>query len=110
MVEKYRVATGPGSAAHEGALEVMPTLKQWGNRYLQNMTPSGAYAKGTAISLASHIDILILLRHAPEIEMRAIFWSLFKFLTDRGFRPHSHESPCGFNTTGSTSICYRRAR
>jgi hypothetical protein len=91
VVEKYRVATGPGSAAHQAALEVMPTLKQWGNRYLQSMTPSGGYAKGTAITLASHIDILILLRHAPEIAMRDIFWSLFKFLTDRGFRPHTHE-------------------
>src|SRR5438270_9813723 len=67
VVEKYRVATGPGSAAHAAALEVMPTLKQWGHRYLQSMTPSGSYAKGTAITLASHIDILIVLRHAPEI-------------------------------------------
>ncbi len=90
MVEKYRVATGPGSAVHEVAREVMPTLREWGNRYLQNMTPSGAYAKGTAITLASHIDILVVLRHAPEIEMREIFWSLFKYLTDRGFRPHTH--------------------
>ena len=74
VVEKCRVATGPGSAAHQAALAVMPILKQWGNRYLQSMTPSGGYAKGTAISLASHIDILILLRHAPEIAMRRLLF------------------------------------
>lgn len=90
VVEKYRVATGPGSAAHEAARQIMPTLREWGNRYLQNMTPTGAYSKGTAITLASHIDILVLLRPAPETEMREIFWSLFKYLTDHGYRPHTH--------------------
>jgi hypothetical protein len=82
--------TGPGSAAHEAALEIMPVVKLWGNKYLQGMTPSGAYAKGTAVSLSAGIDILVPVNRIPGMEIREVFWSLFQFLSDRNFHPHGH--------------------
>jgi hypothetical protein len=51
--------------------------------------PHGGLLQGHGHYL--YLDILVVLRQAPEIEMREIFWSLFKFLTDRGFRPRTHE-------------------
>ena len=57
---------------------------------MRGMTPSGAYAKGTAISLCTDIDILIALKPIPGMEMRDVFWSLFEFLTGRNLRPEAH--------------------
>jgi hypothetical protein len=86
----HRVDTGPESVAHAAALEVMPLVKEWGTNYLSGMTPSGAYAKGTALSLCTDIDILITLKPIPGMEMRNVFWNLFEFLTGRNLQPEAH--------------------
>ncbi len=89
IVEKYIVTPDTGSPSHRAADAVIPLLKQWGKQYLQGITLSGAYAKGTAISLASHVDILIVLNTVPGLQMKNIFWSLFEFLTDHEMRPRT---------------------
>lgn len=89
IVDEYRVVSAPGSAAHHVADEMMPLLKQWALQHLQGITLSGAYAKNTAITLSSHVDILVLLNPIPGLEMKRIFWSLFEFLTDRDVRAHT---------------------
>ncbi len=91
IVEKYRVATDTGSPSHRAADEVIPLLKQWGQQHLLGITLSGAYAKNTAITLCSHVDILVALSPIPGMEMKTIFWSLFEFLTDHDLHPHTRE-------------------
>jgi len=89
IVEKYHVVADTGSASHRAADEVIPLIKQWGKQYLLGLTLSGAYAKNTAISLSSHVDVLIALNPVPGMEMKKIFWSLFEHLTDHNMRPHT---------------------
>lgn len=89
IVEKYRVAEDTGSPAHRAADKIIPTLKQWGKEYLLGITLSGAYAKNTAISLSSHVDVLVALSPVPGMEMKKIFWNLFEHLTDQDLRPHT---------------------
>jgi hypothetical protein len=89
IVEKYRVVPDPGSPSHGAADEVIPLLKQWGKQHLLGITLSGAYAKNTAITLASHADVLVALKPVPGMEMKAIFWSLFEHLTDHDLRPRT---------------------
>jgi hypothetical protein len=89
IVEKYRIIQDTGSAAHRAADEVIPTLKQWGKQYLKGITLSGAYAKNTAVSLSSQVDILIALGPVPGMEMKNIFWNLFEHLTDHELRPRT---------------------
>lgn len=89
MVEKYHVAADTGSPAHRAADGIVPLLKQWGKQHLLGITLSGAYAKNTAISLSSDVDVLIMLSPVPGMEMKQIFWSLFEFLTDQNLRPHT---------------------
>lgn len=89
IVEKYHVDADTGSPSHRAADEVIPLLKQWGRQYLQGLTLSGAYAKNTAITLSSHVDLLVALSPVPNMDMKKIFWSLFEYLTDQDLRPHT---------------------
>jgi len=91
IVEKYRVIPDTNSAAHRAADEVIPVVKQWGKEHVLGITLSGAYAKNTAITLSSHVDLLIGLSPVPGMEMKGIFWSLFEYLSDRELHPHTHE-------------------
>jgi len=89
IVEKYHVTPDTSSPSHRAADEFIPLLKQWGKQYLLGLTLSGAYAKNTAITLSSHVDLLIALSPVPNMDMKQIFWGLFEYLTDRGLRPHT---------------------
>lgn len=91
IVEKYRVIPDLESASHSAADEVLPLLKQWGKEYLLGLTLSGAYAKNTAISLSSDVDVLIALSPIPGMEMKNIFWSLFEHLSDHDLNPHTRD-------------------
>jgi len=91
IVEKYRVIPDTGSASHRAADEVIPLLKQWGKQHLLGLTLSGAYGKNTAITLSSDVDILIALSPIPGMEMKTIYWNLFKHLSDRDLHPHTRD-------------------
>jgi hypothetical protein len=89
IVDKYRVVPDPKSAPHRAADELIPLLKQWGKQHLLGITLSGAYAKNTAITLASNVDMLIALSPVAGMEMKEVFWSLFEFLTDHDLEPRT---------------------
>jgi hypothetical protein len=102
IVEKYRVSADTGSPAHRAADELIPALKQWGKQSLLGITLSGAYAKNTAITLSSHVDVLIALSPIPGMEMKSVFWSLFEFLTDRDLRPRTRNVSIQLESKGLT--------
>lgn len=91
IVEKYHVDADTGSPSHRAADEIIPLLKQWGKQYLLGITLSGAYAKNTAITLSSHVDVLIALSPVPNMDMKKVFWSLFEFFSDRNLRPRTRD-------------------
>ena len=102
IVEKYRVVPDAASASHRAADEVISILKQWGQQHVLGLTLSGAYAKNTAITLCSDVDILMTLSPVPGMEMKTIFWNLFKYLSDRDLHPHTRDVSirlrcCGLN-------------
>ena len=65
IIEKYRVVPDTKSTSHRAADEVLPLLKQWGKQHLLGLTLSGAYVQNTAITLSSHVDVLIALSPVP---------------------------------------------
>jgi len=91
IVEKYRVDVDPDAPVHRAVDEVTPLLKQWGKQYLAGITLSGAYSKNTAISLSSHVDVLVALDPIPGKEMKNVFWKLFEYLSDQNLRPHTRD-------------------
>lgn len=88
-VEKYHVAADTESTSHRAADDVIPLIKQWGKQYLPDIKLSGAYAKNTAISLSSDVDVLITLNPVTGKDVKNIFWSLFEYLSDHDLRPES---------------------
>jgi hypothetical protein len=89
VVEKYAVHVEPGSAAVRAANELVPALREWAGRYLLDIGLSGSYAKGTAISLGTDVDVFVSLSEVAGDSMKHIYWSLFQFLADRGQRPQA---------------------
>lgn len=89
IVEKYQIIADTGSPSHRVADEIVPLVKQWGKQYLLGITVSGAYAQGTAVSLSSHVDLLVTLSPVPNMEMKQVFWSLFEYLTDQELKPRT---------------------
>lgn len=87
VVEKHAVHAGPDSAAVRAANEVIPAVKEWAGRYLLDVGLSGSYAKGTAITLGTDVDVFVSLSEVVGDNMKHIYWSLFQFLADRGLQP-----------------------
>lgn len=89
MIDKYAVGAGPASAAARAAEELVPALREWAGRYLLEIGLSGSYAKGTATSLGTDIDVFMSLSDVAGQSMKDIYWSLFQFLADRGLKPQA---------------------
>lgn len=91
IVEKYRVIADTNSVSHRAVDDVIPAITQWGKEHVLGITLSGAYAKNTAVTVSSHVDLLIALSPVPGMEMKGIFWSLFEYLSDQELHPHTHD-------------------
>lgn len=85
-VEKYHIEADTESTSHRAADEVIPLIKKWGKQYLEDIKLSGAYAKNTAVSLSSDVDVLITLNPVPGKEIKNVFWNLFEYLTEQDQR------------------------
>jgi len=88
VVQKYQIMPGVGSPSHRAAEALIPALKRWSGKQLLGITLSGAYAKGTAISLSSHVDVLLSLRSSTE-EERKVFWKLSEYLVGENLQPRT---------------------
>jgi len=91
IVEKYHVQADTESPSHRAADEIIPVVKDWGKQYLQGLTLTGAYAKNTAVSVSSHVDVLVSLSPVPGREIKNVFWNLFEYLSDHDRRPRTRE-------------------
>jgi len=89
VVWKYAVSTVTGSPASKAANLLIPPLTEWVGEHRLGIQFSGSYAKGTAISLGTDVDIFISLRDVPGKGMKEIYWSLFQFCADRGLKPQA---------------------
>jgi hypothetical protein len=91
VVEKYHIEAAPESASRRFVDKLAPVIKQWGKQYLAGITVSGAYAKNTAVSLCSELDLLVSLNPVPDRDMKQVFWNFFEFLTDQNLRAHTRD-------------------
>lgn len=87
IVRKYAVMTGPYSKAEQSANAIAPSIRLWADRYLTTLNFSGSYAKGTAISIATDIDLFISLSSATPGTLTDIYESLYSWSVKQGWNP-----------------------
>ncbi len=87
LVAKYAVDNESGSAAYNAASALIPSLRSWAGDYLLDVTYSGSFAKGTATSLGTDVDLLVSLRRDVEWSMKDTYYNLCLFLYGRQFQP-----------------------
>lgn len=87
VIQKYKVATRPGSRSDRVGRAVAPLTKEWAGQCFSGVTYSGSYAKDTAITLASDLDLFISLISNCNGTLRELYESFHSFLSQRGLNP-----------------------
>lgn len=87
VIQKYKVATGPRSRSERIGQAVAPLTKEWAGQCFSGVTYSGSYAKDTAITLASDVDLFISLVSNCNGTLRELYESLHSFLGKKGLNP-----------------------
>ena len=85
VVRMHTVKCGAGSVAERALVTLGPTIREWAGEALAGISFSGSYAKGTAISLGTDVDLFVSLNDMNGASMKDIYWGLHGFLKERGF-------------------------
>jgi hypothetical protein len=79
---------------------IEPVLRQWANRFLLNVSPSGSYAKGTANRSGTDLDLFISLSPDTPETLADIHKSLVGALKAAGYQPRLQNVSVGINVLG----------
>ena len=101
IINKYAVLTGPYSKAEQSANAVAPSIRSWTNRYLASFSFSGSYAKGTAINIATDIDLFVSLSSGTPGTLREIYESLYKWSSSQGWQPRRQNVSIAISYNGT---------
>ena len=85
VVRKYSPSPSARTKARAAAQQIKPMLKDWAKPYFSGFEISGSYAKGTAITLSTDIDLFVSLIHTRPGSLEEIYNSLDERLEDEGF-------------------------
>jgi len=87
ILQREAVDTGRFSPVRgvQGVIE--PAIRQWANRFLLGITPSGSFAKGTANHSSTDIDFFISLSPDTQESLKEIYESLFQHMQGLGHSP-----------------------
>jgi len=99
---KYTVQTGPQSPAVLAANGVVPAIRNWAGQWLSGVSYSGSYAKGTAISIGTDLDLFISLSSNTPNSLRDIYESLYSRAQDEGWSPRRQNVSIGISCAGVT--------
>jgi hypothetical protein len=87
ILQRETVNTGPLSPVRDVLNTLTPILQVWGGQYFLHATPSGSFAKGTAIRSGTDIDIFISLAENTPDTLRESYYLLKKRMVDVGYQP-----------------------
>lgn len=100
ILNKYQVATGPNSPAERVANVIIPSLKQWAGLQLAGIQFSGSYAKSTAVSIGTDVDLFISLKSTTAGTLKEIYDSLFNAASKAGWTPRRQNVSIGISHSG----------
>lgn len=101
VIRKYKVPTGPGSRSERIGQALRPLVVEWAAQCFSQLTYSGSYAKDTAISLASDLDLFISLVVNCNGTLRDLYEGLYSFLSNRRLNPRRQNVSIRIDYQGS---------
>ncbi len=87
ILERESVDTGVFSPVRSVQTQLGPVIQKWAGDRLVNISPSGSFAKGTAIKTGTDIDLFISLSSQTTETLKEIYDKLFGWMKDRGYAP-----------------------
>lgn len=100
VLSKYRVPRGRGSATEDVATSVAPLIEKWGGKCLNSITYSGSYAKGTAVSTGTDVDLFISIDSDIPKNLSHIYNSLYRLVSNRGWSARRQNVSVGIAASG----------
>lgn len=96
ILKQYEVATGPRSPAQLAAKSLAVPISKWAGDYLspKGIAFSGSFAKGTAVSTGTDVDLFISFRRQSGT-LANIYTGLFEFATTQGWNPRRQNVSIG---------------
>lgn len=91
VIARCLVDNTAGSAAYLAAEALIPSLREWGGASLQSISYSGSFAKGTAVTPGTDVDLFLSVRPSCDMSARDIYWSLYSFLDGRQLLPQTRD-------------------
>ena len=95
ILAREAVDTSSSSPVWAARNALMPTLNRWGENLLQDVSPSGSFAKGTANRSGTDIDLFLSLASHTTKTLKEIYETLFSALTAAGFAPRRQNVSIG---------------
>jgi hypothetical protein len=98
VIGKHAVSNAQGSRASRAAEQLAPHLNNWAGQSLLGIHYSGSYAKGTAISLGTDVDLFISLDSGMTV--KDIYWSLFRCCAEQRLQPQAQNVSVRVQSSG----------
>ncbi len=87
ILNREALDTGIFSPVRGVQATLEPAIREWANRFLIGVSPSGSFAKGTANKSGTDIDLFISLSPETKETLKEIYESLFARMQEKGYSP-----------------------
>lgn len=87
ILTREAVDTGIFSPVRAVQATLEPAIREWANRFLLSVSPSGSFAKGTANQSGTDIDLFISLSPDTRETLKEVYESLFTRMREIGYTP-----------------------
>lgn len=101
VIAKYAVQHGELSPAEMFGSAVAGPLARWAGQYLNQLTYSGSYAKGTGVHGLSDVDIFISLKSNTPGNLRELYNNLFQAAAKYSWQPRKQNVSIGVTINGT---------
>lgn len=81
VLRKKKMSPQDRQMALSLAMQLRPTIREWGGKDLVRIIPSGSYAKDTGVKGTTDIDLLVSLRNQAPYTVEEIYNSLHDYLS-----------------------------
>lgn len=100
ILRREAVDTSITSPIRSVLYAVQPLIQRWAGSQLDSISPSGSFAKGTANSSGTDIDLFISLKSDTTNTLMQIYESLGAVLSQNGYNPRRQNVSLNVNVNG----------